>query len=99
MIFTTCHGNIFSRKRCRNLLTFQNNYTKLKIERVFDTHYERGIKTMTENEKELIRIIRENDNPSQALMTAALIVLGYLKQHGSSEVQAAVAPPARVGIN
>ncbi len=54
---------------------------------------------MTENEKELINLIRENDNPSQALMTAAVIVLGYLKQHGSSEVQAAVAPPARVEIN
>ena len=38
---------------------------------------------------ELIRMIRENDNPGKALMTAALIVLGYLKQHGSSEEQAA----------
>lgn len=44
---------------------------------------------MTENEKELLRIIRENDNPERALMTATLIVLGYLKQHGSSEEQAA----------
>ena len=38
---------------------------------------------------ELIKMIRENDNPGQALMTAALIVLGYLKQHESSEEQAA----------
>ena len=44
---------------------------------------------MSENELELIRMIRENDNPGQALMTAALIILGYLKQHGSSEEQAA----------
>lgn len=44
---------------------------------------------MSENEIELIRMIRENDNPGQALMTATLIVLGYLKQHGSSEEQAA----------
>ena len=42
-----------------------------------------------ENEEELLRMVRENDNPAQALMTAALIVLGYLKQHGSSEEQAA----------
>ena len=42
---------------------------------------------MTENEKELIRMIRENDNPEQALMTATVIILGFLKQHGSSEVQ------------
>ena len=40
---------------------------------------------MTENEKELIRLIRENDNPGQALMAAATIILGYLKQLESSE--------------
>lgn len=44
---------------------------------------------MTENEKELIDIIRENKNPKQALMTAAVIILGFLKQHESSEGQAA----------
>ena len=43
---------------------------------------------MTENEKELIQLIRENDNPKQALMTAAVILLGFLKQHESSEAQA-----------
>ena len=43
---------------------------------------------MTENECELIRMIRENDNPGCALMTATVIILGYLKLHGSSEVQA-----------
>jgi hypothetical protein len=42
---------------------------------------------MTENEKELIRIIRENDNPEQALMTATVIILDFLKQHESSEGQ------------
>ena len=42
---------------------------------------------MTENEKELIRMIRENDNPEQALMTATVIILGFLKQHESSSKQ------------
>ena len=37
---------------------------------------------------ELIRMIRENDNPRQALNTAVVIILGYLKQHGSFEEQA-----------
>lgn len=45
---------------------------------------------MTANEKELITLIRENDNPEQALMAAAVIILGYLKQHESSEEQAVV---------
>ena len=45
---------------------------------------------MTDNEMELIKIIRENDNPEQALMAATVIILGFLKQHGSSAIQSAV---------
>lgn len=45
---------------------------------------------MSENQKELIELIRENDCPQQALMAAALIIVGYLKQHESSEAQASV---------
>ena len=37
---------------------------------------------------ELIKMIRENDNPGQALNAAVVIVLGYLKQLESSEGQA-----------
>ena len=44
---------------------------------------------MTENEKQLIDLIRENDKPEQAIMAAAVIILGFLKQHESSEAQAA----------
>ena len=43
---------------------------------------------MTENEKELIKLIRENDNPARALMTATLIVLGFLKQNAESSDKA-----------
>ena len=45
---------------------------------------------MSDNSVELIKMIRENDNPEQALMAAATIILGFLKQHESSEEQAAV---------
>jgi hypothetical protein len=45
---------------------------------------------MTENQKELIDLIRENDSPKQALMAAALIIVGFLKQHESSVEQASV---------
>ncbi len=45
---------------------------------------------MTENEMELIRIIRENDNPEKALVTAVETILLYLKQRESSQEQAAV---------
>ena len=45
---------------------------------------------MSENQKELIELIRENDCPEQALMASALIIIGYLKQHVSSATQASV---------
>lgn len=43
---------------------------------------------MTVNEKELINLIRENDNPEIALVTAVETILSYLKLHGSSQEQA-----------
>ena len=43
---------------------------------------------MTANENELINLIRESENPTQALMASAVIILGYLRQHESFEGQA-----------
>ena len=40
---------------------------------------------MTVNEMKLIKLINENDNPEQALMTATAIILDFLKQHESFE--------------
>ena len=60
----------------------------MELENIY-SHCKRGELIMTDNEKELINIIRENDNPERALVTAAVIILNFLKQHGSSEVQAA----------
>lgn len=49
---------------------------------------------MKENEIALVNMIRENDDPKQALMTAATIIIGFLKQHESFEAQAAAGLPA-----
>lgn len=43
--------------------------------------------TMTNNEMELLNLVRNNDNPIQALMTAIIIVQGYLRQHGLDSTQ------------
>lgn len=43
---------------------------------------------MTANEQELINLIRENDNPVQAISTAVDIILSFLKQLGSYQEQA-----------
>lgn len=50
----------------------------------------KGVCVVSENEKELIKLIRENDNPDKALMVATTIILDYLKQHESSVEQVAV---------
>lgn len=44
---------------------------------------------MSENEIELIRMIRENDNPEQAALTAIEVILNYLRQPESFEERAA----------
>ena len=38
---------------------------------------------MTANEKELISLIRENDNQEEAITTAVSIILSVLEQHES----------------
>lgn len=50
------------------------------------SHY-RGFKIMTDNQTELIRLILENDNIEQAIMTASAIIHDLLMQHESSEEQ------------
>lgn len=40
---------------------------------------------MTVNEKELLNIIRSTNNPEQALLTAAQIILEFLLQYGSDQ--------------
>ena len=50
----------------------------------------KGDKIMTDHKTELIRLILENDNIEQAIMTASVIINDLLKQHESSEEQAFV---------
>ena len=68
------------------MLTFLNIYSNMRIENIHSHCYMKGdLSKMTVNEMELIKLIRESDNFEQALMTATVIILGFLKQHGSSE--------------
>ena len=52
---------------------------------------------LCKNEEELIKIIRENDNPEQAALTAIEVILNYLKQPESFEAQAAAYLRVQVG--
>ena len=42
---------------------------------------------MTDNKVELIKLILENDNLEQAILTASVIISDFLKQHESSQEQ------------
>ena len=82
---------------CRNKSTFMNicrlvDYLLNIFYNDFNNQISRcvGDSKMTANEIELLNIIRENDNQETALMTAAVIILGFLKQHESSEEQVSV---------
>lgn len=44
---------------------------------------------MTSNERELITLIRENENPEQALVTAVLIIGAVLERSVSYQVPSA----------
>lgn len=48
--------------------------------------------TMTQNEQELISMIRGHADPERALTAAVKIITDWLEQHGSSEGPAADGP-------
>jgi hypothetical protein len=49
---------------------------------------------VTKNELELINIIRNANNPEDALVVAALTIIDFLKQHESFEEPSSVVLPA-----
>ena len=51
---------------------------------------------MTNNEIELLNLIRENDNPEQALVIAIKIIISYLTQPESFELSSVVDCPELV---
>jgi hypothetical protein len=70
------------------------NWSKLGVAQLVKTFYnftieticnnERGI-TMQDYEEQLLTIIREHENPEQALQIAIDIIITFLKQSESSE--------------
>lgn len=56
----------------------------------------KGVNLMTNNERELINIIRESKNPEQALLTAVLIIGSALEQSLSYQEPSVDFPQAHV---
>ena len=89
LILHFCQGIIFSGADCvENCLTIQSIYNILKSERMFVYfNYGRGIKKMTVNKVELLKLILENDDVEKAVLTVAAIISDLLKQHESDQEQ------------
>lgn len=70
-------------------------FATLFLEQMFavQRNCERGEELMTKNEQELMDMIRNSEDPQQALMTAVDIICCYLAQLGSSLAQQAVDRP------
>lgn len=49
---------------------------------------------MTENEIKLLEMIRSNDNPEQALLTAVAVIIDFLNRPESTESKSSVELPA-----
>ena len=47
---------------------------------------------MTENESYLLNLIRNHDNPAEALVTAIEIILSFLEHHAQCESTSVVDP-------
>ena len=45
---------------------------------------------MTDNERELLNLIRKNDNPERAFVKAIEIILSHLTHHEASELESFV---------
>lgn len=54
---------------------------------------------MCENEKKLIGMIRESDDPEEAMAVAVEVITSYLRQHGSSGGQVLADQQALAGIS
>ena len=56
----------------------------------------KGVTTMTENEQELINIVRESVNPEQVANYMFSLFLDYLRTHAPSQETPVVAPQVSV---
>lgn len=66
---------------CRIKLTSFLKNNKIKSEQVFDNLFvPKGEQLMSNNENELISIIRENDNPELTLLTAIKVFSAFVEQ-------------------
>ncbi len=66
---------------CRNILTTFLKNNKLLLEHLFDIPLvTKGDFLMTNNEIEMINIIRENDNLEQGLLIAIKVFSAFLEQ-------------------
>ena len=83
---------------CRKMLTILKKFSTIISRRTnvrINRFYRKGNGEVTKYENELIELVRENDNPEQAVMIVIDTIISFLEQHESSPSQEIVAPPGR----
>ena len=77
---------------CRNILTISKKSSTIKIKGTnvrSNRFYRKGNGVMKNYENELVEIIRENDNPEQAVLVAIKVFSAFLERLGEAPT-----PPA-----
>ena len=76
-------------------MTIENILYIIILERLFD-YATKGAGIMTQNEMELLNLIRDSDDPERAMQVAVEIICQYIEQPLSCQAQAAACLPAPV---
>ena len=79
--YNYCKGD--SKEKCRNVLTIRKKFSTILSRGTnvrSNRFYRKGKKEMTKYENELERLIRENDNPEQAVLVAIKVFSAFLEQ-------------------
>ena len=73
--------------------------SNILLEQLFEIVNTKGVCSMSKNEMELVRLIREHDEPEKSLMIAIEVITSFLRQHGLSEEPSAACPqaPSEIG--
>ena len=72
--------NFYKNKFRQNYILFVKILPNNRLIKSYTYSIQEGVFIMTDNELELLNLIRTNDNPEEAIIKATEIILSYLTQ-------------------
>ena len=61
-------------------LTIKKTARRMQIEHLFEFVFTEGVMSMSEIESKMLAMIRENENPAEAVLTAIAVFSAFLEQ-------------------